>query len=131
MKKPLGLLDWRCGPIDKRCGCPGHCTEMSDRRHVVIQEKSHGKSVDVVVSRHRRLLQNSRELANSRARHVGKVDRDGIIGAQVRRDDVRGLRDDSFDFSQSVVRTGRNAQRGSPSRKSAKTPVVYSPLLRS
>lgn len=107
----MALLDRRSRPINERCGCTGDCAEVRDRRHVVIQEKSHGNRVDVVVPFHRPLVQNSCELANSRGRYVGQMYRDGIFGALVRRDDGRGLSDDAFDFSQSVLRAGRNAQR--------------------
>jgi len=85
---------------------------MADRRDVIVQEQSHGKCVDVVVRVHRSLLQNSRELAHSRDRHVGQMYCNWIFGTLIRRDGGRRLSDDAFELSQSIGRAGRIAQRG-------------------
>ena len=94
---------------------------MADRRNVVVHEQPYGKCVDVVVRVHRSLLQDSRELANARQRHVSQMYCNGIFGTLIRRDGGCRLRDDAFELSQSIGRAGRIAQRG----------VVYSALLRS
>ena len=108
----MALLDWQCRTIDERRGGTGNGAEMADRCDVVVQEQSHGKCVDVVVRVHRSRLQHSRELADSRDRHVGQMYCNWIFGTLIRRDGGRRLRDDALEFSQSIGRAGRIAQRG-------------------
>jgi len=82
---------------------------MRHSRDVVIQEKPHCQRVDFVVRLHGSLLQDSRELANPRRRHIGEMHRDWIPGTLVRAGGVRRLSEDALDLDQSVGRVDGNA----------------------
>jgi len=94
---------------------------MTDRDDVVVQKQPYRQRVDLVVRFDRPLLQYSRELANSRQRHISQMSIDRILHATVRRADGRCLGEEAFDFCESVGRARRNAQRVS-GQKVSKNP---------
>jgi hypothetical protein len=95
---------------------------MCDRSDVVIQEQPHRKDVDIVVAVRGLLLKHSREHANPRLRHFSQVHSDWIRDIIVRPHHGRCLREEAFDFRESLVRTGRGAQHGLLAAKARKNP---------
>jgi hypothetical protein len=122
-KKPVALPDRGSGPVDERCRYARDCSQMCDCSDVVIQEQPHRKDVDIVVAVRGLLLKHSREHANPRLRYFSQVHSDWIRDIIVRPPHRRRLREETFDFRESLVRTGRGAQHWSPGRKSPQKPL--------
>lgn len=121
-KEPVALLDRGCDPVDERRRYARDRSQMCDRSDVVIQEQPHRKDVDIVVAVRGLLLKHSREHANPRLRYFSQVHSDWIRDIIVRPHHRRRLREETFDFRESLVRTGRGAQHWSPGSKSLQNP---------
>ena len=122
-KESVALLDRGCDPVDERRRYARDRSQMCDRSDVVIQEQPHRKHVDIVVAVRGLLLKHSREHANPRFRYFSQVDSDWIRDVIIRPHHRRRLREDTFDFRESLVRTGRGAQYWSPGSKSLQKPL--------
>lgn len=109
-KEPVALLDRGGDPVDERRRYARDRSQMCDCGDVVIQEQPHRKDVDIVVAVRGLLLKHSRERANPRLRYFSQVHSDRIGDIIVRPHHRRRLREETFDFRESLVRTGRGAQ---------------------
>ena len=109
-KEPVALLDRGCDPVDERRRYARDRSQMCDRSDVVIEKQPHRKDVDIVVAVRGLLLKHAREHANPRLRYFSQVHSDWIRNIIVRPHHRRRLREDTFDFRESLVRTGRGAQ---------------------
>ena len=119
----MALLDRGCDPVDERRRYVRDRSQMCDRSDVVIEEQPHRKDVDIVVAVRGLLLKHSREHANPRLRYFSQVHSDWIRDIIVRPHHRPRLREDTFDFRESLVRTGRGAQHWSPGSKSLQKPL--------
>jgi len=117
-KQPVALLDRGCDPVDERRRYAGDRSQMCDRSDVVVQKQPHRQDVDIVVAVRGPLLKHSREHANPRFRYFSQVHSDWIRDITIRPHHRRRLREDAFDFRESLVRTGRGTQHWSPGSKS-------------
>jgi len=122
-KEPVTLPDRGCDPVDERRRYARDRSQMCDRSDVVIQEQPDRKDVDIVVAVRGLLLKHSREHANPRFRYFSQVHSDWIRDVIIRPHHRRRLREDTFDFRESLVRTGRGAQYWSPGSKSLQKPL--------
>jgi len=122
-KESVALLDRGGDSVDERRRYARDRSQMCDRGDVVIQEQPHRKDVDIVVAVRGLLLKHSREHANPRLRYFSQVHSDWVRDIIVRPHHRRRLREETFDFRESLVRTGRGAQHWSPGSKSPQKPL--------
>ena len=121
-KEPVTLPDRGSDPVDERRRYARDRSQMCHRSDVVIQEQPDRKDVDIVVAVGGPLLKHSREHANPRLRYFSQVHSDWIRDILVRPHHRRRLCEETFDFRESLMRTGRGAQHWSPGRKSLQNP---------